>query len=164
MEFTSVQMLQRPKGLDELKKMFGDFKYVELSRGAVDVDDTWERDNIVTLRRLPGIRPPVQLHRLIAPHFEATLHAAQLALLKPYPIQLIGGYVPRHQRNDPKLPLSTHSWGIAVDFNWDKNPMKRPLTTNMPDAFVKAFTDRGWVWGGKFSTPDPMHFQFCEGF
>lgn len=159
-----ISNLKRPKGLAEIKKTFGDFKFVELSRGAVDIDDTWERDNIVTLRRLPGVRPPVQLHRLVAPVFEVTLERARTFLKKPYEIRLIGGFVPRHQRNDPALPLSTHSWGIAVDFNWDTNPMKKPFTSDLPSNFITTFKDMGWVWGGDFSIPDPMHFQFCEGF
>jgi hypothetical protein len=29
----------------------------------------------------------------------------------------------------------------------------------MPPEVVRAFEAEGWVWGGRFRTPDCMHFQ-----
>ncbi|WFG44373.1 M15 family metallopeptidase [Pseudonocardia alni] len=56
---------------------------------------------------------------------------------------------------------SNHSWGLAVDLNWQRNPMKRPLTTDMPDWMVRLWNRYGFAWGGHYSgTPDAMHFEF----
>jgi hypothetical protein len=73
------------------------------------------------------------------------------------------GYSPRHIDNDPKKAWSNHAWGLAVDINAPANPQKHPLTTNMP-AWVKErgplMHTYGLRWGGHFSDPDPMHFEF----
>jgi D-alanyl-D-alanine carboxypeptidase len=73
------------------------------------------------------------------------------------------GYAPRHIKDNPSLPWSNHAWGLAVDINAPANPNKAPLTTNMP-AWVREpgplMNKYGLRWGGHFSTPDPMHFEF----
>lgn len=56
---------------------------------------------------------------------------------------------------------SNHSWGLAVDINWHKNPMRRPLTTDLPEWLPPVWGRYGFAWGGRYSgTPDPMHFEF----
>lgn len=56
---------------------------------------------------------------------------------------------------------SNHSWGLAVDLNWHRNPMRRPLTTDMPTWMVAMWNRYGFAWGGHYtSTPDAMHFEF----
>jgi len=55
---------------------------------------------------------------------------------------------------------SNHSWGLAVDLNWHLNPMRRPLTTNIPGWMVQMFNRYGFAWGGHYrGTPDSMHFE-----
>lgn len=56
---------------------------------------------------------------------------------------------------------SNHSWGLAVDLNAPANPMRRPLTTDMPSWLPDLWRSYGFRWGGDYtSTPDPMHFEF----
>lgn len=56
---------------------------------------------------------------------------------------------------------SNHSWGLAIDINWGSNPMRRPLTTDIPDWMVDLFGRYGFAWGGDYGgTPDAMHFEF----
>lgn len=56
---------------------------------------------------------------------------------------------------------SNHSWAVAVDLNWNDNPMRRPLRTNMPKDIVQMWNRYGFAWGGHYNgTPDPMHFEF----
>ncbi len=56
---------------------------------------------------------------------------------------------------------SNHSWGVAIDLNWQLNPMRRPLTTNIPGWMVQMFNRYGFAWGGHYrGTPDTMHFEF----
>lgn len=55
---------------------------------------------------------------------------------------------------------SNHSWGLAIDINSDSNPQKKPLTTDIPVEVRQLWTKFGFRWGGTFSTPDPMHFEY----
>lgn len=56
---------------------------------------------------------------------------------------------------------SLHSWAAALDFNAARYPLG--TEPDPKDPFVRevvpVFKERGWVWGGDFSRPDPMHFQ-----
>ncbi len=58
---------------------------------------------------------------------------------------------------------SNHSQGTAVDINAPVNPRRKrglPMVTNIPSPVVKLWTDHGFRWGGIYSWPDPMHFEF----
>jgi hypothetical protein len=161
-------MLIRPKGLIEVKKVYGDFKFKDLSKGDIDIDDTWERDNIVRLVNVCGTGSNIRLHRLVAPVFETCL-AEAIKRVPQYKVRMLGGFVPRRMRSlDPKkqlrMPISTHAWGIAFDINWDKNGFSKKLITDLPPAFVSAFVEEGWEWGGTWkNSKDAMHFQFATG-
>jgi hypothetical protein len=52
---------------------------------------------------------------------------------------------------------SVHAWGLAVDFNAGTNGYGRRPTLSA--GFTKCFTNAGFEWGGRWSTPDGMHFQ-----
>jgi hypothetical protein len=63
----------------------------------------------------------------------------------------------------PKRYLSFHAVGAAIDINTSTNPYSgdNELTTDLPEWFVKAWTDAGWCWGGDWQTiKDPMHFSW----
>lgn len=157
-------MFPPPVGMAGLNKVYGSFKFTELSGGNVTVEAGWVHDNMVTLRDVCGLKGrSIQLHRHVAGIFEVCL-ADALRRCPKYRVRMLGGFVPRHQRHDPKLPLSTHSWGCAFDVNWDTNPMGSKLVTDLPDEFVAAFTEQGWDWGGRWrSIKDAMHFQYAVG-
>ena len=59
--------------------------------------------------------------------------------------------------------LSTHSWGIAIDISPKLGPFGKPCP-DYPKIIVKAFEDRGWIWGGRWRSPDGMHFQAGRGY
>jgi hypothetical protein len=100
-------------------------------------------------------------------------------------VKLVGGYVYR-RINNPKYPnstsLSLHSFGCAIDINWEDNPFvssqSRPFeyapdywrgikynpneciwTSNHP--VVKIFKNYEWGWGGRYG--DFMHFSKANG-
>lgn len=54
--------------------------------------------------------------------------------------------------------LSRHVWGQAVDINPSANPYGGPA--RMDPRIVTIFKKYGFVWGGRFLVPDPMHFEF----
>jgi len=55
--------------------------------------------------------------------------------------------------------LSTHSYALALDFNAKLNPMGGK--SDWSDAFIRCFTDNGFIWGGEWKRADAMHFQWC---
>lgn len=89
----------------------------------------------------------------------------------------IGGYCFR-TINNPRQPnsktLSMHSFGCAIDINYNLNPFVgggKPLKTGDDTAsgkirtynspIVKAFARHGWGWGGRYG--DYMHFSKANG-
>jgi len=53
---------------------------------------------------------------------------------------------------------SNHSWGLAIDIDATKYPQG---TRRFPPAWLVAlFESYGFEWGGRWRTPDPMHFEF----
>lgn len=161
-DFLNVQFVP-PHGFAELKAIYGDFNYSERSKGEVDIDDSWERDNLVVLRNVCNTGLNIQLHYKVAPLFEHCLGEAMRACPK-YRVRMLGGHSARHMMHDPKKPLSTHSWGCAFDVNWDKNPVSNKLITDLPPLWIAAFTKEGWNWGGGWkSVKDAMHFQYATG-
>lgn len=57
---------------------------------------------------------------------------------------------------------STHAWGIAVDVATQSNPLGRQPT--LDPRVVAIFEDAGFLWGGRWSRPDGMHFQYATGY
>lgn len=53
--------------------------------------------------------------------------------------------------------LSVHSFGLAVDVNAFRNGLGKPPTFS--DAFAKIWERHGFVWGGRWSRKDGMHFE-----
>lgn len=66
----------------------------------------------------------------------------------------------RGKRGNPSS-LSMHAYACAVDLDAAHNPFKS-RKGKMPAAAVAIFADQGATWGGPWSTPDPMHFQFAR--
>lgn len=69
-----------------------------------------------------------------------------------------GGFNFRQMRGSARL--SMHSWGCAVDFDSARNGFG-DATPHFADCpmVLDAFGREGWVWGGRWSKPDGMHFQ-----
>lgn len=156
-------MIIAPVGWKQVHLTYGNPSFTELSGGNVDIEDAWEAENLVLIKNVCGTNLRIRLHHRAVEPFERAL-AAALVEAPQYTIRLLGGYSPRHQRHDPKLPLSIHALGAAIDINWDKNPMGSTLITDLPPALVAAFKREGWEWGGDWKKiKDAMHFQFAVG-
>lgn len=56
---------------------------------------------------------------------------------------------------------SNHSWGLAIDLDWLKNPDGFPMRTTFPAWLVARMSAYGFYWGGDYSSrPDTMHFEW----
>lgn len=58
--------------------------------------------------------------------------------------------------------VSTHAWGASVDLNAATNRLGARPTMNQ--KIVAIFKDHGFTWGGDWSRPDGMHFQYVRGY
>lgn len=160
-----------PQTRREVYEVFG-------NPGVGSVDGAWQKANIVTIRDLPGVPGKwyFETHRLIEPYLREGLRRARLAC-PDYQIVRAASFVFRHQRHDPKRPLSYHSWGIAADIDADLNfaktyevgstpvpwgeEWKATWPKGLPKKFVEAMESVGFTWGGRWKGfVDAMHFEF----
>jgi len=97
-------------------------------------------------------------HRLVVPKFQTAFRNVVARGLAGQLKTFDGCYGPRLKRGGNTW--STHSWGIAIDLNapWNAFGQKNFVMTK---DFAQCFKDVGFVWGGDWSYPDAMHFQYC---
>lgn len=135
----------------------------------------WEADHLVS------VKPPfpltydgrlvrsVRCHRLVSRAFAGVLetirdHAhGDLDLLADWGMTIFGGsYNYRLMRG--LNALSMHSYGIAFDFDPARNALgdATPSFASIPEV-LSAWDQFGATWGGTFSRPDGMHWQFTTG-
>lgn len=74
-----------------------------------------------------------------------------------YQIGSVGGYAYRPIRG--RSGLSEHAYGNAIDINPGKNALGSE-TTDMPANIEALAAKHNLEWGGHWSRPDPMHFEF----
>lgn len=140
-------------------KAFGAFSYRYFPDGTIQPDDRWVAANIVNAS-VP-ILGSVRCHRLMVPQLRGALAEIQRSGLAKHirPQEYAGCYVPRFIERDPSRPISLHTWGIAVDLNVPTNQMG--THGDMHPGIVAAFERWGFRWGGRWSRPDPMHFELA---
>ena len=164
-------MITVPNGYDEVIAVYGDPKFRDLGDGQLAVDDSWEEQNCITIT-VPGYDRRLYVHRLVAQPFLMALGNA-MARRPDYVVRTLGCFNPRCKRLlqivdgkrivtfRPDKP-SIHAWAAAIDMNADTNQYGS-TSYDMPSEFVEEFAAQGFVWGGQFHTPDPMHFQLARG-
>ena len=88
--------------------------------------------------------------------------------LRQYLFPLGGTFLWRHIAGTSRL--SPHSWGIAIDLNPRHGAYWRGRKTagseveamrnSYPQEIVELFEKHGFIWGGKWSHFDLMHFEY----
>lgn len=104
----------------------------------------------------------VQVSPKVAPCLSAV--SAQLSSENVnYTIRMMGCYRFDSDNGTTNIGLrSYHTYGAACDINWDTNPIVFGTAPHdMPQAYIQAFHDHGFTWGGNWqSKKDYMHFEF----
>lgn len=105
-----------------------------------------------------GVR--LTLRREVAPIVATLLNYAEKSLDYPVRAGQTGGFACRSISGTDVA--SNHSWGLAVDINWQRNPMSRRFVCDLPPELITAFWKCGFYWGGWYSGGryDPMHFEY----
>jgi hypothetical protein len=137
--------------------IIGTMNYKILDDGFIKPEQAWVDSNISTAT--VSIIGEVTCHRLMIPQLQAALSEIESAgLAGELRLDDYGGcYVPRFIDRNPSLPLSMHAFGLAVDFNVSTNQLG--TEGDMNPRIVEVFERWGFVWGGDWSRPDPMHFE-----
>lgn len=135
--------------------LIGTLRFEVLDDGFIRPDPAWVAANI-TQADLPIIGS-VTCHRLLVPQLHAALNEIEQAGLAAEIYEYNGCYVPRFIDRDPDNPLSMHAFGLAVDLNTPTNQLG--TAGDMDPRVVEIFERWGFVWGGRWSRPDPMHFE-----
>jgi hypothetical protein len=135
--------------------------------GAIEILGEWPRRNIVSVVPPFGLcdglgrgLPVVHCHRLAASALERALDDLAVRGLAHLMNTFDGCFVPRHMGWNPKRALSRHSWGIAVDVNARMFPYGS--RARQDSRLLRAFERQGFTWGGRWRTPDPMHFELVD--
>lgn len=145
-------------------------KYSDLPRlfGAIDLDQTpaWADEG----KHMALVRVPRTLHeklgvtriycnKAMAPALTAALDTVVARGLEHRVLGYGGCFASRQTRG--RSTISTHAWGLALDLNHEQNQLGDPATPeSMHPDLVDCFTEQGFIWGGLFQRPDPMHFQW----
>ena len=122
-------------------------------------------DQLVSWRPYRSSRT-VRVHELALPAFQLVNEnlAAEDAKGNYYRVTVAYGHAFRAVTGSSQR-FSFHAIGTAVDINPAQNPYNNDdppvLVTDMPDWYVKAWTDAGFCWGGDWqSIKDAMHFSW----
>jgi hypothetical protein len=160
----AVEVLAAPQELraylsgEDARSQFEPYNYVDMGDGMIQIDPDWVSRNIVR-RAMPLLNGEVVCHRQMVDQLYGALSEIEQSGLGHLidPSQYGGCWVPRHIDFNPARPLSMHSWGLAADFNVSTNGLgQKP---QMDPRIVHIFDKWGFVWGGRWSRPDGMHFE-----
>jgi hypothetical protein len=140
--------------------LIGVMSFRILKNGFIEPDPDWVAANVVQAE-VP-ILGSVTCHRIVIPQLAAALAQLQRkGFSNLIDVGDYGGcYVPRFIGRDPRRGLSMHAFGLAVDLNVSGNHFG---TRGSIDPRVVEVLERwGFAWGGRWSPPDPMHFELAR--
>lgn len=147
--------------LGRIKTIFGEFAAVNGASANIGIDQAWVDANteMASIHRLGTFR----CHKLIIPKMREAFREVEEAGLGDLirPGEFGGCYSPRYIRSGKNAGLSRHSWGIAFDFNVTGNLYGQPPTMDL--RLVEIMERHGFSWGGRWTYPDGMHFEYVAG-
>ena len=147
-----------------IKALLGDFWVVRGTGGALQIDPAWKSAHIAKVN-LPLVGP-LRCNAVVAVAAAVALQELQdtglSALVHSGDTRAHGGcFSTRETRSlngNSGHNLSRHTWGAAIDINPSQNPYGG--VSRMDGRVIDAFRRHGFIWGGSFIVPDPMHFEY----
>lgn len=158
-----------PHGIEAIEKVYGDPHAFIREDGTVS--PLWDRRMVAVpfpeqlplgwkVAGMTVISSRARVNEAIAVETLTLFRAWHKAGLWSKLVTFDGGYNWRSQRGSQKL--SMHAYGGALDFNSATNQLGTP--GDMDPRLVEAADGLGWTWGGEWSRPDSMHFQWGSGY
>jgi hypothetical protein len=152
-------------GLGRTKSALGEFWYRNLVGGAIQIDPSWFQANVGRVT-FAGVPIRASCHVKVNPYIQGALNEIAAAGLAPLinvsNTNSVGGcFAPREIRPSGGTTggsLSRHTWAMALDMNVSTNQMG--AVPQMDCRIVRIFRKWGFAWGGNFTTPDGMHFEW----
>jgi len=149
-----------------VKQLLGVPAYVVRGDGTVGIDDGWVAANLPGERLLlnESIRVRARCHHGINDALRAALAevaaAGRAASIDVTNANRYGGcFQARFNRIAGDIGiLSRHTWGIAFDTNTADNC--QGCVPALDCEVVRIFRRHGFAWGGTFTRPDGMHFEW----
>ena len=143
-----------------MKRGFGEFRaYPDPRRpGYLRMQPAFVRDNLAT-RRVP-LLGRFSCHERLFPRLIAAMRELRERGRGEAIRNFAGCYSARMVMRRPNGAISHHSWGAAVDINSLTNPYGSD--PRQPAVLVWVMRERGFAWGGRWTVPDGMHFEFVD--
>ena len=138
-----------------LKARFGEFSIAEPGGPTLAIDPAWVR-RWITTASVP-VLGRVTCHRRMVSALRRALGELErrgLARLVD-PRDYAGCYAPGTIGGGG---ISQHTWGVAIDLNARANPYGE--RSRQDPRLVRVMTRHGFAWGGRWPTPDAMHFEY----
>ncbi len=143
-----------------IKLALGEFSYRPGPGSSIRPDQEFLSENIVTAR-VP-VLGTVTCHRVIVEMLTGAME--QLAseglshLINPRDFAgCFNARLIRTVTGDP-AGVSRHSWGAALDINAGSNGLG--VEGDQDPRLVEIMEEWGFIWGGDWAVPDPMHFEY----
>jgi hypothetical protein len=142
-----------------IKARFGEFAYRPPATDRFfDEDPAWSSENVVTAN-VP-ILGNIRCHRAVIPALEGALRELEERnlsfLVDKSGYQ--GCWVPSVIPGDGGM--SRHSWGVAIDLNFTKNPTG--AASAVDPRLVEVMDRWGFISGANWLVPDPGHFEYLR--
>jgi hypothetical protein len=134
-----------------IKATFGEFAARPMVDGDLDVDPTWEARSLVT-DQLP-LLGRARCHRALVSSLRGALAELEArGLLTSLDRTAAGCWNPRAIAGTDQP--SRHAWGAAVDV------VPFPADADIAAQIVAVMERWGFTWGGRWVSPDPVHFEY----
>ena len=146
--------------MGEIKAAFGEFPARPGAGVDISIPQSWIDEN-TSLETVP-LLGEFRCHKALFPQIRGAIAEIEKQGLG----SLINGadfggcFSPRFIRAGKDGSLSRHAWGAAIDFNVSHNLMGQVPTIDR--RIVNIMGDWGFTWGGNWTVPDGMHFEFLR--
>ncbi|HEY6566410.1 MAG TPA: M15 family metallopeptidase, partial [Actinomycetota bacterium] len=143
-----------------MKEGFGEFSAYPKPHdpGYLRMDPSFARQHLVS-RKVP-LLGRFTCHELVFPPLIRAMRRLRAQGHADAVRNFAGCYNARMVMRIPTASISHHSWGAAVDINSLSNPYG--AQPHQPPALLAVMEANGFTWGGRWTVPDGMHFEYVE--